>query len=139
MMAKKRNAAPQPGAAGGDKAPLVPMSEHQKLKYVVRFTRRHTFTTGRCVLPGRQERKLGQARSATITGLNETGIGHVLSGRRKNLTAETIAILAQAMLKRPRLVLEDLREPARSAAASARRSAKVRGPRAARRRGRTGA
>jgi len=44
-----------------------------------------------------------------ISGLNETAISHIFSGRRKNLTVETIALLARAMQKRPELVLHDTR------------------------------
>lgn len=51
----------------------------------------------------------GKRDLAAISGLNETAIGHILSGRRKNLTAETIALLARAMKKRPELVLHDTR------------------------------
>jgi hypothetical protein len=44
-----------------------------------------------------------------ISGINETAIGHILAGRRKNLTVETIALLARAMKTRPELVLHDTR------------------------------
>jgi transcriptional regulator with XRE-family HTH domain len=44
-----------------------------------------------------------------ISGMNETAIGHILAGRRKNLTVETIALLARAMQARPELVLHDTR------------------------------
>jgi transcriptional regulator with XRE-family HTH domain len=46
---------------------------------------------------------------AQISGVNETAIGHILSGRRLNPTAETIALLATAMRRRPELVLKDAR------------------------------
>jgi len=46
---------------------------------------------------------------STISGINETAIGHILAGRRKNLTVETIALLARAMGVRPELVLHDTR------------------------------
>jgi hypothetical protein len=46
---------------------------------------------------------------ALISGLNETAIGHILAGRRKNLTVETIALLVRSMQKRPELVLHDTR------------------------------
>jgi transcriptional regulator with XRE-family HTH domain len=46
---------------------------------------------------------------ADISGLNETMISHVLSGRRLNPTIETVALLARAMRKRPKLNLEDAR------------------------------
>jgi hypothetical protein len=53
--------------------------------------------------------KWGKRDLALISGLNETAIGHILAGRRKNLTIETIAMLARAMKKRPELVLHDMR------------------------------
>jgi transcriptional regulator with XRE-family HTH domain len=46
---------------------------------------------------------------ANISGINETAISRILRGRRKNLTAETIALLARAMKKRPELWLVDIR------------------------------
>ena len=46
---------------------------------------------------------------STISGINETAINHILAGRRKNLTVETIALLARAMGVRPELVLHDTR------------------------------
>ena len=53
--------------------------------------------------------KWGKRDLAKISGLNETQIGHILAGRRKNLTTETIALLARAMRKRPELVFQDMR------------------------------
>jgi hypothetical protein len=53
--------------------------------------------------------KWGKRDLALISGLNETAIGHILAGRRKNLTVETIALLARAMQKRPELYLHDIR------------------------------
>jgi transcriptional regulator with XRE-family HTH domain len=44
-----------------------------------------------------------------IIGMNETAVGHILAGRRKNLTIETIALLARAMKVRPELVMHDMR------------------------------
>jgi hypothetical protein len=41
--------------------------------------------------------------------MNETAIGHILAGRRKNLTVETIALLARTLQARPELVLHDTR------------------------------
>ena len=46
---------------------------------------------------------------SSISGINETAVGHILAGRRKNLTVETIALLARAMGARPELVLHDTR------------------------------
>jgi transcriptional regulator with XRE-family HTH domain len=44
-----------------------------------------------------------------IIGMNETAVGHILAGRRKNLTIETIALLARAMKVRPELIMHDTR------------------------------
>ncbi len=44
-----------------------------------------------------------------ISGINETAIGHIFAGRRKNLTMETIALLARSMRVRPELILHDTR------------------------------
>jgi hypothetical protein len=46
---------------------------------------------------------------ARISGINETAVNHILAGRRKNLTVETIALLARAMGTRPELILHDTR------------------------------
>lgn len=51
----------------------------------------------------------GKRDLSQISGINETAIGHILAGRRKNLTIETIALLTRAMRKRPELTLHDLR------------------------------
>jgi transcriptional regulator with XRE-family HTH domain len=51
----------------------------------------------------------GKRDLANISGINETTISRILRGRRKNLTAETIALLARAMKKRPELLLIDIR------------------------------
>jgi transcriptional regulator with XRE-family HTH domain len=46
---------------------------------------------------------------SAISGINETAISHILAGRRKNLTVETIALLGRAMGVRPELVFHDTR------------------------------
>ena len=51
----------------------------------------------------------GKRDLANISGIDETTISRILRGRRKNLTAETIALLARAMKKRPELLLRDIR------------------------------
>jgi transcriptional regulator with XRE-family HTH domain len=60
---------------------------------------------------------------ATISGINETAINHILAGRRKNLTIETIALLARAMGTRPELVLHDTRPVGNQVPASSASSA----------------
>jgi hypothetical protein len=56
-----------------------------------------------------QREAWGKRDLAAISGMNETAIGHILSGRRKNLKLETIAILTRAMKARPELILHNLR------------------------------
>jgi transcriptional regulator with XRE-family HTH domain len=51
----------------------------------------------------------GKRDLAKISGLNETAIGHILSGRRLNPTIETIALLARALQRRPELTLKNVR------------------------------
>lgn len=51
----------------------------------------------------------GKRDLAAISGINETAINHILAGRRKNLTVETIALLTRAMQMRPELTLHDVR------------------------------
>lgn len=135
-MAKKGNEM-HAGAEGRDKAPFVPMSEDEKLGYIVGFWDNILTQLGIAFVQVVKNENWTRRDLASITGLNERGIGEVLSGRRKTLTADTVAVLARAMRKRPRLVLEDLRDPQPSVAAPARRSA--RGPRASGRWTRAGA
>jgi hypothetical protein len=56
-----------------------------------------------------QKEGWGKRDLSLISGMNETAIGHILAGRRKNLTIETVALLTRAMRKRPELLLHDLR------------------------------
>ena len=51
----------------------------------------------------------GKRDLAMISGIDETAIGHILSGRRKNVKLETLAVLMMAMRKRAELKLHDLR------------------------------
>jgi DNA-binding Xre family transcriptional regulator len=51
----------------------------------------------------------GKRDLAMISGMDETAIGHILAGRRKNVKLETIAVLTRAMRTRPELLLHDLR------------------------------
>lgn len=136
-MAKTRNAVLRGNVEDSEKESFVPMSKDSKLQIVAEFTDEILTQLVIAFVQVVKNEKWTKRDLARITGLNETGIGHVLSGRRKNLTAETIAILARAMLKRPRLVLEDLRAPAR-AMTSVRRGDKLRGPRPGSRPRRTG-
>lgn len=87
----------------------VPMSEQEKLEVVARLTDNVLAELTKAFLKVVKQERWGKRDLAQISGINETGIGHVLSGRRKNLTIETIALLARAMRTRPELVLHDLR------------------------------
>jgi hypothetical protein len=94
---------------GYGKAAYAPMSEQQRLEAVVHLTDEVLATLTKAFFEVVKNEQWGKRDLAQISGLNETGIGHVLAGRRKNLTIETIALLARAMRKRPELVLHDLR------------------------------
>jgi transcriptional regulator with XRE-family HTH domain len=85
------------------------MSEDRKSELVAQFTDDVlSKLTGAffdvCAIERWTKRDLSQ-----ISGMNETAIGHILAGRRKNLTVETIALLARAMKVRPELVMHDTR------------------------------
>jgi DNA-binding Xre family transcriptional regulator len=66
-----------------------------------------------------KEEGWGKRDLSRISGINETAISHVLAGRRKNLTLDTIALLTRAMRKRPELLLHDLRPAGNNQAALA--------------------
>ncbi|MGX1354547.1 plasmid maintenance system antidote protein VapI [Bradyrhizobium elkanii] len=91
------------------KAPVAAMSEDRKREIVAQLTDDVlSKLTGAffdvCKIERWTKRDL-----ATISGINETAIGHILAGRRKNLTVETIALLTRAMGTRPELVLHETR------------------------------
>jgi hypothetical protein len=96
-------------AAGEAKAPVCAMTDDRKREIVAQFTDDVlSKLTGAffdvCKIERWTKRDL-----STISGINETAINHVLAGRRKNLTVETIALLTRAMGVRPELVLHDTR------------------------------
>jgi hypothetical protein len=91
------------------KAAYAPMSEDRKLEVVAHFTDDVLAALTKAFFEVVKNEQWGKRDLAKISGLNETAIGHILAGRRKNLTAEIIALLARAMQKRPELVLHDLR------------------------------
>ncbi len=99
------------------KAAYAPMSEQQRLEAVVHLTDEVLATLTKAFFEVVKNEQWGKRDLAQISGLNETGIGHVLAARRKNLTIETIALLARAMRKRPELVLHDLRPSGNNLAA----------------------
>jgi transcriptional regulator with XRE-family HTH domain len=95
--------------AGGAKAPVCAMTGDRKHEVVAQLTDDVlSKLTGAffdvCKIERWTKRDL-----STISGINETAINHILAGRRKNLTVETIALLARAMGVRPELVLHDTR------------------------------
>jgi len=91
------------------KASYAPVSEQQKLEAVAHLTADVLAALTKAFFEVVKREQWGKRDLAQISGLNETAIGHILAGRRKNLTIETIALLARAMRKRPELVLHDLR------------------------------
>jgi hypothetical protein len=92
-----------------EKAPVSEMSNDRKLEVVVQLTDDVLAKLTSAFFEVMSKEKWGKRDLALISGLNETAIGHILAGRRKNLTIETIALLARSMLKRPELVLHDTR------------------------------
>jgi ribosomal protein S6 len=99
------------------KAAYTPMSEQQKLEAVADLTDDVLAALTKAFFEVVKREQWGKRDLAQISGLNETAIGHILAGRRKNLTIETIALLARAMQKRPQLVLHD-RRPRRNHSAN---------------------
>jgi transcriptional regulator with XRE-family HTH domain len=95
--------------AAGPKAPVCAMTEDRKYEVIAQLTDDVlSKLTGAffdvCTIEHWTKRDL-----STISGINETAINHILAGRRKNLTVETIALLARAMGVRPELILHDTR------------------------------
>ena len=91
------------------KAQVVPMSDHRRLEVAVQFTDDVLSKLAGAFFAVVQHEGWGKRDLSLISGINETAIGHILAGRRKNLTVETIALLTRAMQTRPELVLHDLR------------------------------
>jgi transcriptional regulator with XRE-family HTH domain len=105
----RRSSSSQNDAAAHAKAPVCAMTEDRKREVVARLTDDVlSKLTGAffdvCIIERWTKRDL-----SAISGINETAIGHILAGRRKNLTVETIALLARAMGVRPELVLHNTR------------------------------
>jgi transcriptional regulator with XRE-family HTH domain len=86
-----------------------PISKERKLDLVARFKDDILSKLGAAFVEVVKNEGWGQRDLANISGINETAISRILRGRRKNLTAETIALLARAMKKRPELLLVDIR------------------------------
>jgi hypothetical protein len=91
------------------KAPIELMSDNRRLEVVTQFTEDVLSKLTDAFLQVAQLEGWGKRDLSSISGIDETAIGHILAGRRKNLTVETIALLTSAMRKRPELILRDLR------------------------------
>jgi hypothetical protein len=91
------------------KMPIGPMSENRKLEITAQFTDDVLSKLADAFFQVVQQEGWGKRDLSSISGINETAIGHILAGRRRNLTVETIALLTRAMRKRPELLLHDLR------------------------------
>lgn len=92
-----------------EKAPIREMSDDRKREVVAQLTDDVLAKLTTAFFEIISKERWGKRDLALISGLNETAIGHILAGRRKNLTVETIALLARAMQKRPELFLHDTR------------------------------
>jgi transcriptional regulator with XRE-family HTH domain len=85
------------------------MSGDRRLEVAAQFTDDVLAKLARAFFQVIKQEGWGKRDLAAISGINETAIGHILAGRRKNLTVETIALLTRAMRARPELILHDLR------------------------------
>jgi hypothetical protein len=92
-----------------DKASFRVMSDDRRLEVAAQFTDDVLSKLADAFFQVVKNEGWGKRDLSAISGINETAIGHILAGRRKNLTIETIALLTRAMRKRPELTLHDLR------------------------------
>jgi transcriptional regulator with XRE-family HTH domain len=86
-----------------------PMTSKRRLDLVARFKDDIISKLGAAFVEVVKNEGWGKRDIAKISGIDETAISRILRGRRKNLTAETIALLARSMKKRPELLLIDIR------------------------------
>jgi transcriptional regulator with XRE-family HTH domain len=91
------------------KMPLEAMSEDRKSEVVAQFTDDVLSKLTGAFFDVSTIEQWTKRDLAQISGMNETAIGHILAGRRKNLTVETVALLARAMNARPELVMHSTR------------------------------
>jgi hypothetical protein len=91
------------------KASIERMSDSRRLEVTAQFTDDVLSKLADAFFQVVQQEGWGKRDLSSISGINETAVGHILAGRRKNLTVETIALLTRAMRKRPELTLHDLR------------------------------
>jgi hypothetical protein len=106
-MAKRSR--PQSASRRANATPVQPMSDHRRLEVVAQFSDDVLSKLAVAFFEALQAEGWGKRDLSIISGINETAIGHILSGRRKNITVETIALLSRAMRTRPELILHDLR------------------------------
>jgi hypothetical protein len=85
------------------KAAVRPMSEDRRREVVAQFTDDVLSKLASAFFDVVQEEGWGKRDLSLISGFNETAINHIFSGRRRNLTIETIALLTRAMRTRPEL------------------------------------
>ena len=85
------------------------MTDDRKLEVVAQFTDDILAKLTDAFFEVLKKEGWGKRDLSQICGINESAIGHILAGRRKNLTAETVALLARAMKMRPSLTLTDTR------------------------------
>jgi hypothetical protein len=91
------------------KMPAAPMTNDRRAEIVAQLTDDVLSKLASAFFEVVQKEGWGKRDLSLISGMNETAIGHILAGRRKNLTIETVALLTRAMRKRPELLLHDLR------------------------------
>jgi len=91
------------------KAEVRAMSDERRLEVAAQFTDDVLSKLADAFFQVVQNEGWGKRDLAAISGINETAINHILAGRRKNLTIDTIALLTRAMQKRPELLLHNLR------------------------------
>jgi transcriptional regulator with XRE-family HTH domain len=96
-------------AANDAKAPVTPMAEDRKREVIAQLTDDVLSKLTGAFFDVCKFERWSKRDLSSISGINETAIGHILAGRRKNLTVETIALLSRAMGVRPELVLHDTR------------------------------
>jgi DNA-binding Xre family transcriptional regulator len=101
---------------GKAKEPVEPMSESRRLEVAAQLTDDVLSKLVDAFFQVVQQEGWGKRDLSSISGIDETAIGHILAGRRKNVTLETIALLTRAMRKRPELTLHDLRPVANNRA-----------------------
>jgi transcriptional regulator with XRE-family HTH domain len=100
---------PAKSFAEGSKAPVVAMTDERKREVVAQLTDDVLSKLTGAFFDVCKFERWTKRDLSSISGINETAIGHILAGRRKNLTVETIALLARAMGVRPELVVHDTR------------------------------